>query len=110
VQIEVLGEDFEVGPQAFLDCAAVMKNLDLVISIDTSIAHLAGALGRPVWILLKKTPDWRWGLDGVSTPWYSSARLYRQTGIDDWASAFSTLEQDLRGILDKRADGSARTG
>ena len=60
MRVEILGEDFDAGPDAFLDCAAVMKNLDLVISSDTAAAHLAGALGCPVWIVLKYVPDWRW--------------------------------------------------
>ena len=60
MRVETLGEDFDAGPDAFVDCAAVMKNLDLVISSDTAAAHLAGALGCPVWIALKYVPDWRW--------------------------------------------------
>ena len=63
MEVETLGDDFDAGDDAFLDAAAVMENLDLVISADTSIAHLAGALGRPVWVALKYVPDWRWMLD-----------------------------------------------
>jgi hypothetical protein len=62
----------------------VVEQLDLVISVDTSVAHLAGALGRPVWILISFLPDWRWMLDRDDTPWYPSATLFRQPGAGDW--------------------------
>ncbi|ARJ65714.1 hypothetical protein WV31_08625 [Magnetospirillum sp. ME-1] len=82
--VETLGADFDAGPGAFLDSAAVMMNLDLVITSDTAIAHLAGALGRPVWVLLQAVPDWRW-LDGrADCPWYPSMRLFHQTRAGDW--------------------------
>jgi hypothetical protein len=73
-----LGEKFDQGPDAFLDCAAVMANLDLVITTDTSIAHLAGALGRPVWVALNAAADWRWLLERTDSPWYPGMRLFRQ--------------------------------
>ena len=73
-----LGHGFDTGPDAFLDSAAVMANLDLVISTDTSIAHLAGALGRPVWVALNVAADWRWLLERTDSPWYPSMRLFRQ--------------------------------
>lgn len=79
----------------FVDTAALIKNLDLVITTDTSIAHLAGAIGKPVWVLLKKVPDWRWGLVGSRSPWYPSARLYRQQESGDWSSALRQIELDL---------------
>ena len=66
------------GPDAFIDTAAVMMSLDLIVTSDTSIAHLAGALGRPVWVALRRVPDWRWMLDRADSPWYPSMRLYRQ--------------------------------
>jgi tetratricopeptide (TPR) repeat protein len=68
----------------FDDTAGLIENLDLVISVDTSVAHLAGALGRPVWILLPYAPDWRWMLDRTDSPWYDSARLFRQAEIGRW--------------------------
>jgi tetratricopeptide (TPR) repeat protein len=70
----------------FSDTAALISKLDLVISVDTSIAHLAGALGRPVWVLLSYIPDWRWLLDRDSSPWYPTARLFRQNDSRTWDS------------------------
>lgn len=82
--IETLGDDFDAGPDAFVDTAAVMQALDLVITCDTSVAHLAGALGRPTFLLLKNIPDWRWLLDREDTPWYPTMRLFRQKTRGDW--------------------------
>ena len=79
----------------FEDTAAMMANLDLVITCDTAIAHLAGALGRPAWIALKQVPDWRWGLRGDATPWYPTARLFRQTTRNDWTTVFRDIEAAL---------------
>jgi Flp pilus assembly protein TadD len=86
---------FDEGPDAFLDSAAIMKNCDLVIACDTSLAHLAGALGVPCWMALKYVPDWRWFLDRADSPWYPSVRLFRQQAAGDWDSLFSSLEQAL---------------
>jgi Flp pilus assembly protein TadD len=69
----------------FADTAAFMAELDLIITVDTAVAHLAGALGRPVWTLLPLIPDWRWGLEGTDTPWYPTMQLFRQTSAEDWA-------------------------
>ncbi len=87
------------GLADFSDTAALLSNLDLIISVDTSIAHLAGALGRPVWILLPYLPDWRWLLDRNTSPWYPSARLYRQNETRDWAGVITTVGNDLRKIV-----------
>lgn len=95
MQMETLGDEFDSGPDAFLDCAAVMESLDLVISVDTSIAHLAGALARPTWVALKYIPDWRWLLNRNDSPWYPTMRLFRQTGAGDWTSAFVQMEKEL---------------
>jgi len=92
-------DDLDSGPGAFLDSAAVMENLDLVISCDTAIAHLAGALGLPNWIALKYVPEWRWFLDRTDTPWYPRAHLFRQQSPGDWAPVFEAMEMELRPIL-----------
>ena len=100
MSVETLGEDFDCGPHAFLDTAAVMENLDLVITTDTSIAHMAGALGRPTWVALKHVPDWRWLLDRDDSPWYPTLRLFRQQRRDDWTSVFAAMERELAGKVD----------
>jgi tetratricopeptide (TPR) repeat protein len=82
------------------DTAAQMAHLDLIISIDTSIAHLAGALGRPLWVLLSKVPDWRWLLDREDSPWYPSARLFRQSRPGDWQPV---IERVRTGLLEMAA-------
>jgi len=79
----------------FLDTARCIADLDLVITVDTSVAHLAGAMGKPVWVLLPFVPDWRWGLDTPQTPWYSSMRLYRQQRLGDWSGALNAVADDL---------------
>ena len=100
MKVEFLGDDFDSGPDAFLDTAAVMENLDLVITADTSIAHVAGALGRPAWVALKQVPDWRWLLGRNDSPWYPTLRLFRQQSRDDWSSVFSAMEAELARMID----------
>ena len=78
--------------------AAAMMELDLIISVDTSCAHLAGALSRPVWILLSAVPEWRWMLERRDTPWYGSARLYRQERCGDWSGVFAEVARDLAAL------------
>src|SRR5499425_336653 len=111
IQRELRGEDAEllareprvmqIGAELddFADTAAVIALVDLVISVDTSVAHLAGAMGRPVWILLPFSPDWRWALAGESSPWYPTARLFRQPSLGDWDSVI----ERVRGELDRFA-------
>jgi hypothetical protein len=79
----------------FSDTAALISQLDLVISVDTSVAHLAGALGKPVWILLTHAPDWRWLLDRDDSPWYPSARLFRQRETREWGSVTTRVREAL---------------
>jgi tetratricopeptide (TPR) repeat protein len=79
----------------FEDTAAVVSNLDVVITVDTSVAHLAGALGKPVWIMLPYIPDWRWLLDREDSPWYPTARLFRQTTRDDWKGVVERLGSEM---------------
>jgi hypothetical protein len=90
-----LGPDFDPGPDYYRDTAAVMEGLDIVITSDTSAAHLAGALGRPVWVLLKKVPDWRWGMEGENCLWYPSMRLFRQEIAGDWGAVFARMANEL---------------
>ena len=94
-QIETLDENFDAAG-TFLDTAAVMMNLDLVVASDTSVAHLAGALGRPLFVALSLVPDWRWLLDRDDCPWYSSARLFRQTHNRDWTSVLTRIADAVR--------------
>jgi ADP-heptose:LPS heptosyltransferase len=77
------------------DTAALITNLDLVIAVDTAIAHLAGALGKPVWILNRFDACWRWLHDRDDSPWYPTARLYRQTKPGDWAGVVQRVRDDL---------------
>lgn len=88
----------------FSDTAALCDLMDLVISVDTSVAHLAGALGRPTWILLPYVPDWRWLLDRDDSPWYPSVRLYRQPVLSDWSGALEKMGADMEaGMYFKKA-------
>jgi tetratricopeptide (TPR) repeat protein len=83
----------------FADTAALVDLMDLVITVDTAVAHLAGALGKAVWILLPFSPDWRWQLDRIDSPWYSSARLFRQPAPGDWESVCGALRIALATLL-----------
>jgi tetratricopeptide (TPR) repeat protein len=98
--VEVLGAEFDPGLDAFLDTAAVMMSCDLIITSDTAVAHLAGALARPVWVALKNVPDWRWQLERSDTPWYPTMRLFRQTKRDDWREVFAAMEMAIRPLLE----------
>lgn len=80
----------------FTDTAALCELMDLVISIDTSTAHLAGALGKPTWVLLAHVPDWRWLLDREDNPWYPSARLFRQSADTDWSGVLQRIGEELK--------------
>lgn len=88
----------DLGPELrdFSDTAAVIENLDLVISVDTAVAHLAGAMAKPTWTLLKHMPDWRWLLGRSDSPWYPGMRLFRQESRGDWKEAVASLAQALR--------------
>ena len=79
----------------FTDTAALCELMDVVVSVDTSVAHLSGALGKPTWLLLPYSPDWRWLLDRDDSPWYPSAKLYRQAAVGDWSSVFVRIKADL---------------
>ena len=102
MMIERLGEDFDAGPDAFLDTAAAMQALDLVVTSDTAVAHLAGATGMPVWLALKLSPDWRWGMEGAQTLWYPTMRLFRQTRHGDWTGVFREMAAVLPVYMQER--------
>jgi tetratricopeptide (TPR) repeat protein len=97
------GWDEAAGP--FMDTAAVIENLHLVITADTATAHLAGALGVPVWVALSATPDWRWMLDREDSPWYPTMRLFRQARLGDWSELFERIASQL-----ERQVSSGRSG
>ena len=90
-RIAFFGDDL----RDFSDTAALLDLMDLVVTIDTSVAHLAGAMGKPVWILLPHNPDWRWLLDRHDSPWYPSARLFRQQQIGNWAQVIDQVKSEL---------------
>ena len=94
-KIKHFGDDLK----DFTDTAALCELIDIVISVDTSVAHLAGTLGKNTWVLLPYSPDWRWLLDRNDSPWYSSVKLYRQEKINDWESALVNIESDLKKLL-----------
>src|SRR5258706_1648131 len=99
VEVETLGDEFDGGTDAFIDAAAAMSSLDLIVTSDTSIAHLAGALGRRTWGALKFVPDWRWLLDREDSPWHPTLRLFRQDAPRDWKPVFSGMEHVLQTML-----------
>ena len=96
-------DDLDAGPDAFADTAAVMQCLDLVITIDTSVGHLAGALGVKSWNLLLHIAEWRWLLDRSDSPWYPAMRLFRQKRDGDWTGLFVEVEAALAGLLKETA-------
>jgi tetratricopeptide (TPR) repeat protein len=89
----------------FSDTAAVLALCDLVIAVDTAAVHLAGAMGRPVWVLVPFAPDWRWGLDGETTLWYPTVRLFRQTALDDWDAVIGRVAAALAHFIGENAAG-----
>jgi hypothetical protein len=93
-----LGDRLDAGGP-FLDTAALMKGLDLVVTCDTAVAHLAGALGVPVWVALALAPDWRWLLGRQDSPWYPTMRLFRQARRGEWGDVFARIAA----ALDQRA-------
>jgi tetratricopeptide (TPR) repeat protein len=93
------GSGIDESSGAFMDTAAIIKNLDLVIASDTAVAHLAGALGIPVWVALAFVPDWRWLLQCEDTPWYPSMRLFRQIRPGHWEGVFDSLAKQVRILL-----------
>jgi tetratricopeptide (TPR) repeat protein len=97
--VQSLGELLDETSGPFMDTAAVLANLDLVVCIDTALAHLAGAMGVPTWLALAFTPDWRWLLGREDSPWYPALRLFRQTKPGDWAGVFRRMAGELAGQI-----------
>jgi hypothetical protein len=99
--IDSFESDVDGSQGAFMDTAAMLANLDLVITTDTAMAHLGGAMGRPVWVALSHAPEWRWQRHGVTCPWYPSLRLFRQTAPGDWQGVFGHMAAELRNLVAK---------
>jgi hypothetical protein len=87
-----IGNDFK----DFTDTAAALENLDLVITVDTAVAHLAGAMGRPTWVMLPAVPDWRWQMNRHDSPWYPTLRLFRQRAGEGWEAVAVRLAEALK--------------
>jgi tetratricopeptide (TPR) repeat protein len=100
-----LGSKFDPGSLG--DLAAALMNMDLVVTADTAVAHLAGAVGIPVWVLVPMPPDWRWLLDRSDSPWYPTMRLFRQTQFGDWSEVFERVALEAVAVVEKRGTGSA---
>ncbi len=97
-----LGPELDEDHGAFMDSLAVIKHLDLVITSDTAMPHLAGAAGCEVWMALPRVPDWRWGMAGETTPWYPTMRLFRQHRAGDWDGVFDRISDALKNVLRQR--------
>ena len=103
MRVETLGADFDAGPDAFVDTAAAMAALDLIVTCDTSIAHLAGALAAPVWVALKSDAEWRWLSGRSDSPWYPTMRLFRQSRRGAWRDVFDAMALEVAALAARRA-------
>jgi hypothetical protein len=92
----VLADDLDAEGEAFADTAAIMRHLDLVITVDAVTVHLAGALGIPVWLALATVADWRWLTRAQNSPWYPTLRIFRQSALGDWPGVFDRMAAALR--------------
>ena len=109
---EVFGErllDFTADIDDFSDTAALIDNLDLVIAVDTSVAHLAGAMGKPVWMLSRFDGCWRWLLDQGDSLWYPTMRIFRQPAPGDWAAPVASVRQALAEAAARHASAGDQT-
>jgi ADP-heptose:LPS heptosyltransferase len=100
--VEDIAARLDAGADRFIESAAAIMHLDLVITVDTAIAHLAGALGRPVWLLLSPNAEWRWFRDTEDSPWYPTMRLFRRRTSETWSAL---LERVSRQLLDVTSNG-----
>ena len=105
IPIVDLGESFDAEGGAFMDTAAVVGHLDLVIAVNSSVAHLSGGLGAPVWMALQRSVDWRWPACDAKTPWYPSMRIFHQRRLGDWPPVFEEMAERLAALV---AEGSRR--
>lgn len=99
--------EFSGDLKDFSDTAALIEHMDLVVSVDTSVAHLAAAMGKPTWILLPYVPDWRWLLDRQDSPWYPSVTLFRQQSVGDWSQPLQEVRRALMNAFDQKAPKNA---
>ena len=99
--IHTFDETFDVAHGAFMDTAALMKNLDLVITVDTALAHLAGGMGVPVWVLLPYSTDWRWITNRTDSPWYPTMKLFKQATPFDWDLVMEQVRTELTALKDQ---------
>jgi Flp pilus assembly protein TadD len=102
MRVEAPGAALDAGGDAFVDTAAVMTCLDLIITCDTSAAHLAGALAVPVWVALKRDAEWRWLTERADSPWYPTMRLFRQSRRGVWADVFEAMARELAQVTERR--------
>jgi hypothetical protein len=102
--VEAYTDELDTGPDGFVDTAAIIASVDLVITTDTAVAHLAGALGCPVWVPLRMVPDWRWMLDCSDSPWYPTMTLFRQRRRGDWEAVFSEMGKRLEATCRTKGD------
>jgi lipoprotein NlpI len=105
-----LGSRLDEGSGAFLETAAVMQGLDLVVTADTAPAHLAGALGVPVWVALSAAPEWRWMLDRQDSSWYPTMRLFRQSQLVHWGPVFAQMADQLQQLVEEQRGNVANGG
>ena len=96
--------DLEAELVGYANTAAIVQQMDLVIAVDTAIVHVAGALNIPVWILVATHADWRWGLEGSDSAWYPSAKLFRQTTLDDWEEVLGQVHGALTELIENKPD------
>jgi hypothetical protein len=110
MKVEELGEEISNNPDGLREVAAAMENLDLMVMSDTSPTHLAGALGRPVWVALPYSADWRWLRDREDSPWYPTMRLFRQETRGDWPGVFERIAREVAHVVESGGRAQASAG